>query len=708
MGYAFVKTCSQVKVGRPSEHSCSVRSLRSRRCSVAQGRRVLIVKASSAGFNPDDKRVSIRGTSATEVFKFLAKISRQENRIMTRLVIAMLLMLSSKVLNLAVPYFFKAAVDAVTTGAVPPQLLKVLPNIGNTGGGKVAVGARVCSILVLLHGFLKLMSTVTHELRNVVFSRAQYAIGRKVTRQAFEHIHSLDADFHSASRTGALVRIVDRGTRSVNGIFRVVLFSFLPSLLEATMVGTVLATQFAPSYAVITLVCFVAFVGATLLLNNRMIRTRKRLNLTENEASAKLSDSLTNFQMVKIFNNEKFESNRYDESLENLETNNVINDKEYSLLNIVQGTIFGIGSTGVLLLSALDIMRGVRTVGDLVMASTLLQQMWVPLNFIGWQYRELKQTLVDMENLLELLARQPKLVDAPDAKPLVVSRGEVRFEDIRFNYSDGEDILKGVSFTVPAGKTAAVVGPSGSGKSTLLGLLYRLRDPSSGKVLIDGQDISKVTTKSLRDALGMIPQDTVLFNDTIEYNIAYAKPGASLEEVKKAARLARIDETISRMPRGYGTKVGERGMRLSGGEKQRVAIARCMLKKPKILLQDEATSALDTQTELEISESLMEIGRQRTCIVVAHRLSTVVSADEIIVLKKGVVVERGRHSQLIRKRGVYAEMWERQQIEESRSVESNGNGFTDEGDMHSNGTGEKHTPSTDVTTVSNEAQTRDN
>jgi len=622
-----------------------------------------IQKHPEAGFNPDEKKVTPKGASLSEVFSFLSKVSSREKKIVRRLILAMMLMFTSKVLNLLVPFFFKAAVDTVTLGAIPAPLVRFLPFLASPELGRTFTATQVCASLVILYGLLKLLSGVTHESRNVVFSRAQYAVGRRVTRMSFEHIHDLDADFHSHSRTGALVRIVDRGTRSVNGVFRVLLFSFLPSLLEAGMVAAVLATQFAPSYAIITLVSFVVYVGMTLLLNNRMIQTRKELNLVENEASAKLNDSLTNFQTVKIFNNERFESSRYDESLAHLERVSVRNDKEYAMLNMVQGAIFAVGSTLVLLLSTLDIMAGVCTVGDLVMASTLLQQMWVPLQFIGWQYRELKQTLVDMENLMELFQRQPAILDDVDAKRLDVTDGEVSFENIRFRYGTGEEILKGVSFTVPAGKTAAVVGPSGSGKSTLLSLLYRLHDPTKGRVLIDGQDISTVTTRSLRAEMGMIPQDTVLFNDTIGYNIAYAKPGATSEEVEKAAKLAQISDTIEKMNKGYKTKVGERGLRLSGGEKQRVAIARCMLKAPRILLQDEATSALDSKTEREIADSLTEIGRERTCIIVAHRLSTVVNADEIIVLLHGEIVERGTHDKLIKRQGVYYEMWDRQNQE---------------------------------------------
>mmetsp|Transcript_27714 Transcript_27714/g.108705 ORF Transcript_27714/g.108705 Transcript_27714/m.108705 type:complete len:712 (-) Transcript_27714:979-3114(-) len=641
--------------------------------SVRKCRRVAPVKAvaatpaqkpAEAGFNPDEKKVTPKGASLSEVFSFLSKVSSREKRIVRRLLLAMLLMLTSKVLNLLVPFFFKAAVDTVTLGSIPAALLRLFPFLSSPEIGRAYTATQVCASLVVLYGLLKLLSGITHESRNVVFSRAQYAVGRRVTRMSFEHIHDLDADFHSHSRTGALVRIVDRGTRSVNGVFRVLLFSFLPSLLEAGMVAAVLATQFAPSYAIITLISFVVYVGVTLLLNNRMIQTRKELNLVENEASAKLNDSLTNFQTVKIFNNERFESSRYDESLSHLERVSVRNDKEYALLNMVQGAIFAVGSTLVLLLSTLDIMAGVRTVGDLVMASTLLQQMWVPLQFIGWQYRELKQTLVDMENLMELFQRQPAVLDVKDAEHLDVTDGEVTFENIRFRYGAGDEILKGVSFTVPAGKTAAVVGPSGSGKSTLLSLLYRLHDPTEGRVLIDGQDISTVTTTSLRAEMGMIPQDTVLFNDTIGYNIAYARPGASNEEVEKAAKLAQISDTIDKMDKGYETKVGERGLRLSGGEKQRVAIARCMLKAPRILLQDEATSALDSKTEREIADSLTEIGRERTCIIVAHRLSTVVNADEIIVLLHGEIVERGTHEELIKKQGVYYEMWDRQKQED--------------------------------------------
>lgn len=503
----------------------------------------------------------------------------------------------------------------------------------------------------------------------------------------------LDLAFHTAARTGALTRVVDRGTRSVLTIFRGVVFAFLPSLFELFLVCVVMLRTFSAVYAAVTVTTFVAFVLWTLRVNDRLSVARAEMNAAENEASAKLTDSLMNVEAIKAFDNAAFETSRYDETLESYEGLAVRSEWMFGRLNVGQGAVFNVGLTVNLLLAANGVMTGRLTVGSVVMLATMLQQLWTPLNFLGWQYREVKQSLIDLQNLFDVLARQPRIRDKDGAKPLEVSGGAITFENVAFEYPEpdeelrfggeqgerekvlGEDgkesmekgrlALDGLSFHLPAGKSLALVGSSGSGKSTATRLLCRLYDLRGGRICIDGQDIAEATIESVRQAVSIVPQDTALFNDTIAYNIRYGRPSATDKEVIAAAKAASIHDVIMRTENGYETYVGERGVRLSGGERQRLSVARAFLKGSKIIVEDEASSALDTLTELEVSKSLEKLGVNRTRIIVAHRLSTIMNVDHIIVMRYGKMVEEGSFEKLLEiPHGIFRGMWERQQKQE--------------------------------------------
>ncbi|MGK9233180.1 ABC transporter ATP-binding protein/permease [Inquilinus limosus] len=558
-----------------------------------------------------------------------------------RVVVAVLLLIAAKVASVYTPIFYKDAVDALTVkGALP----LVLP-----------VGA------ILAYGTARVLSLAFGELRDAIFAKVAQRAIRRVGLAVFQHLHGLSLRFHLDRQTGGLSRVIERGTAAIETLLSFMLFNILPTLVEILFVVAVLWWVLDFWFALVTLVTVVLYIAFTLWVTEWRIKFRRQMNETDQEANTKAIDSLLNFETVKYFGNEAHEARRYEASLIRFERAAVQNRVSLSLLNVGQAAIIAAGLTAVMWMAAQGIVDGRLTVGDFVLANTYLIQLYLPLNFFGFVYREVKQALVDIEKMFSLLGVEPEVVDAPGAQPLAVQGGTVSFTDVEFGYDQRRPILKGVTFSVPAGHTVAIVGPTGAGKSTISRLLFRFYDVTAGSVRIDGQDIRDVTQASLRAAIGIVPQDTVLFNDTIRYNIAYGRPGASDEEVVAAAQMARIHDFVLRLPDGYETKVGERGLKLSGGEKQRVAIARTILKDPAILLFDEATSALDTNTEREIQANLREVSRGKTTLVIAHRLSTVIDADEIIVLADGRIAERGSHAQLLAENGRYAEMWRRQQ-----------------------------------------------
>jgi ATP-binding cassette subfamily B protein len=558
-----------------------------------------------------------------------------------RVVLAMLFLAAAKGINVVVPLLYKHAVDALTAR---PGMAIAVP-----------VG------ILLAYGGARVLSGSFGELRDIAFARVGQRAIRAVGLQVFRHLHRLSLRFHLDRQTGGVSRAIERGTKGIEFLLQFMLFNILPTLLEIALVTGVLWSLYDGSYALITIITIALYIAYTLGVTEWRTQFRRTMNETDSDASTKAIDSLLNFETVKYFCNEEHEASRYDGALASYEAAAVKSKVTLSLLNIGQGAIIAIGLTAIMAKAAAGVVDGSMTLGDFVLVNTYLVQLYLPLNFLGFVYREIKQSLTDMESMFRLLREHAEIKDGADARPLVTTGGEVRFDDVRFAYDPEREILKGVSFVVPAGRTVAIVGPSGAGKSTLSRLLFRFYDITGGSITIDGQDVRAVTQDSLRAAIGIVPQDTVLFNDSIRYNIAYGRPGAGQDEIEQAARLASIHDFVVSLPQGYDTKVGERGLKLSGGEKQRVAIARTILKAPRILVFDEATSALDTHTEKEIQVSLREVSRDRTTLVVAHRLSTVVDADEILVLEHGQVVERGRHADLLARTGRYAEMWHKQQ-----------------------------------------------
>ncbi|TIS94705.1 MAG: ABC transporter ATP-binding protein/permease, partial [Mesorhizobium sp.] len=515
-------------------------------------------------------------------------------------------------------------------------------------------------MLVIAYNVLRLVQLGFNQLRDALFARVgQYAV-RQLAFRTFVHMHQLSLRFHLERRTGGLSRIIERGTKGIETIVRFVMLNTAPTILEFALTAGIFAYTYGWKYVAVVAVTVWIYVWFTVKASDWRISIRRDMNDSDTDANTKAIDSLLNFETVKYFTNERMEAERFDRSMARYETAATKTWTSLGWLNFGQGLIFGLGTVIVMCMSALEVQAGTQSVGDFVFINAMLMQLSVPLNFIGFIYREIRQGLTDIEHMFDLLDVPQEIVDKPDARSLKVSAGKVEFRDVHFSYDANRKILKGVSFEVPAGKTVAIVGPSGAGKSTISRLLFRFYDVQRGQVLIDGQDIRDVTQESLRAVLGMVPQDTVLFNDTIAYNIRYGRVGASEEEVSKAAELAQIGPFIEKLPDGYRSMVGERGLKLSGGEKQRVAIARTILKAPPILMLDEATSALDTQTEQEIQAALDLVSKGRTTLVIAHRLSTVISADEIIVLKDGQIAERGTHAALLRQQGLYASMWDRQ------------------------------------------------
>ena len=584
-----------------------------------------------------------------------------------RVVVALALLLAAKIANVSVPLILGAVVDRLGSVA------------GTLTAGSIGI--------IVAYALIRVLAQAFGELRDAAFARVGQHALRSVALETFRHLHELALRFHLERRTGGLSRVIERGTKGIDFLLRFTLFNVLPTLLEILLVCGILLIRYDAWFAAITFITIFAYITFTLVVTEWRLKYRREMNRRDTDANTKAIDSLLNYETVKYFSNEEHEAARYDRSLAGYEKAAIKSQVTLSLLNVGQGAIIGLGLFAIMTLAARGVAAGTMTVGDFVVVNTFMIQLYLPLNFLGFVYREIKQSLVDMEKMFELLAVESEIRDEPGVRPLAVNGGTVEFDRVSFAYDDRRRILHDVSFTVPAGRTVAIVGPSGAGKSTISRILFRFYDVAGGRVRIDGQDIREVTQASLRDAIGIVPQDTVLFNDTIRYNIRYGRPAAGDDDIERAARLARIHDFIVALPDGYDTIVGERGLKLSGGEKQRVAIARTILKEPRILLFDEATSALDSQTEKEIQRSLAEVSADRTTLVIAHRLSTVVDADEILVLEEGRIVERGRHATLLALGGRYAAMWARQQqaaqyqekLEEALEESESGEGFTLEG-----------------------------
>ena len=563
---------------------------------------------------------------------------------MLRIYASLALMLAAKIVTIAVPYSFKWATDALS-GPAQASLSSVI-------AGPLA--------LTLLYGGLRIVMALLTQIRDAIFADVAMHAVRRLARDVFSHLHSLSLRFHLERKTGGLTRILERGRNSIETIVRTTMLTAVPTVVEFVLILAVLLYQFDWHYAAVVSVMILAYMGFTASATNWRIAIRRAMNESDTDANTKAIDSLLNFETVKYFTAEEREKARYDKSIARYERMSVKTYTSLAWLNAGQAVIFTLGLTAAMAMSIAGIKCGANTVGDFVLINAMMIQLYQPLNYMGVVYRDIRQSAIDIEMMFAILGQNPEIEDRAGAKPLAVTSGRLLFENVSFHYDPRRAILKDVSFEVSAGKTVAVVGPSGAGKSTLSRLIFRFYEPSSGRITIDGQDIAMVTQTSLRAAIGMVPQDTVLFNDTIAYNIRYGRSDASDAEVREAARLARIDHFIEQIPGGYEAQVGERGLKLSGGEKQRVAIARTILKAPPILVLDEATSALDSFTEGEIQDALDLVAKGRTTLVIAHRLSTIVNADEIIVLDHGKIAERGAHVSLLAQNGLYAALWKRQ------------------------------------------------
>jgi len=599
-----------------------------------------------------------RGALVATVIRLWPYIWPSDRRdLKMRVLWATVLLLAAKLATVAVPFTYKWATDALAgTGSAPVAASDWL---------LWAMAAPIA--MTVAYGGMRILMAVLTQLRDGLFAKVAMHAVRRLAYRTFVHMHELSLRFHLERKTGGLTRVLERGRNAIETIVRMVILQLAPTIIELALIVGILMWQFDWRYVVLILVTVTAYMMFTYYATEWRIGIRRRMNESDSDANVKAIDSLLNYETVKYFSAEEREAQRYDKSMARYETASVSAYTSLAVLNAGQAVIFTFGLGGAMVLCALEIRGGTKTVGDFVLINAMMIQLYQPLNFMGMVYREIKQAITDIELMFSILSRAPEIRDIPSAPPLAVTAGAVRFENVVFSYEADRRILKGISFEVPAGRTVAVVGPSGAGKSTISRLLYRFYDLAGGRILIDGQDIARVTQTSLRQAIGMVPQDTVLFNDTIRYNIRYGRWEASDAEVEEAARLAQIDPLIRMAPKGYDTEVGERGLKLSGGEKQRVAIARTILKSPPILVLDEATSALDSHTEREIQDALEGVSRGRTTLVIAHRLSTIVGADEIVVLDRGEIVERGTHQTLLANDGLYASMWNRQrEAEEAR------------------------------------------
>ncbi|MBV8744261.1 MAG: ABC transporter ATP-binding protein/permease [Xanthobacteraceae bacterium] len=611
----------------------------------------------SFGSGPGKRRVSgDRGALLTALVHLWPYVWPSDRRdLKARVLVATALLFVAKLTTMAVPFTFKWATDALAN----PQSAQDTSWLG------WALAAPV--VLTLAYGGTRILMALLTQLRDGLFARVAMHAVRRLALITFDHMHLLSLRFHLERKTGGLTRVLERGRDAIETIVRMVIIQLFPTIVELALVVGVLLWQFNALYVAVILAVVAVYISYTYFATEWRIGIRRKMNDSDTDANVKAIDSLLNYETVKYFGAEARESQRYDRSMARYEDASIRSYVSLAVLNAGQATIFTIGLAIVMIMCVYGIKNGTQTVGDFVMINAMMIQLYQPLNFMGMVYREIKQAVIDIEKMFAILGRDPEIEDKPGAKPLIVSQGAIRFENVSFAYEPARPILKGLSFEVPAGHTVAIVGPSGAGKSTISRLLFRFYDIGSGRILIDGQDIRDVTQASLRAAIGMVPQDTVLFNDNVRYNIRYGRWDASDAEVEQAAALAQIDTFIRSTPKGYETEVGERGLKLSGGEKQRVAIARTILKAPPILLLDEATSALDSHTEREIQDALDRVSRNRTTLVIAHRLSTIVEANEIIVLDQGSIVERGTHAQLLAARGLYASMWYRQrEAEEAR------------------------------------------
>ena len=567
-----------------------------------------------------------------------------------RVFLALALLIIAKFVTLAVPYSFKWATDALTSEGIAASAHV-------TGWTMILAGPIAMTIA---YGVLRVLMALLTQMRDALFAAVAMNAVRRLALDVFVHLHQLSLRFHLERKTGGLTRILERGRSAIETIVRMIMLTGVPTLVEFFLILAVFLFQFDWRYALVVLLTVIGYMWFTTVASNWRIAIRKSMNESDTDANTKAIDSLLNYETVKYFGAEERERARYDVSMERFERLSVRTYTSLAVLNFGQALIFSIGMAIVMVMCVSGIRSGANSIGDFVLINTMMIQLSFPLNFMGMVYREIKQAVTDIEMMFDILDKNPEIADRPGAQALRVSKGAVRFENVQFSYDPARAILKGVTFEIPAGKTLAVVGPSGAGKSTLSRLLFRFYEPQSGRITIDGQDIADVTQASLRESIGMVPQDTVLFNDTIGYNIRYGRWAASRAEIEDAAGLAQIDRFILQVPGGYDAQVGERGLKLSGGEKQRVAIARTILKAPPILVLDEATSALDSFTEREIQDALDGVSKNRTTLVIAHRLSTVVNADEIIVLDQGVIAERGAHEALLAKGGIYAALWNRQ------------------------------------------------
>ncbi|WP_375617648.1 MULTISPECIES: ABCB family ABC transporter ATP-binding protein/permease [unclassified Bartonella] len=571
-----------------------------------------------------------------------------------RVLWAIFYLVLAKLVLISVPYFFKYSTNVLDSSFQPPKWFPsswIIP-----------------IMLVLAYNVARIMQAGLNQLRDSLFATVgQYAV-RQLAYKTFVHMHELSLRFHLERRTGGLSRVIERGTKGIEAIVRFSILSTVPTVLEFILTALVFYISYGWHYLLIVVATVGLYILFTIKASDWRIRIRQKMNTADTEANTRAVDSLLNFETVKYFGNETLEADRFDASMVGYEKAATKIWTSLSWLNFGQTLIFGIGMTIMMLMSAYEVFYKTQTLGDFVFINALLMQLSIPLNFIGSMYRDIRQGLTDIEAMFDLLDVQKEIVDKSDAKPLEISDGTICFHQVKFSYDSRRQILRDIDFEVPGGKTVAIVGPSGAGKSTISRLLFRFYDVDAGSITIDGQDIRDVTQKSLREAIGMVPQDTVLFNDTIAYNICYGRPSATDEEMRKAAEMAQISKFIEILPEGFQSMVGERGLKLSGGEKQRVAIARTLLKAPPLLILDEATAALDTATEQEIQQALDIVSRGRTTLIIAHRLSTVINADEILVLKSGRIIENGTHTELLRKKGLYASMWNKQ-LEASQAEE---------------------------------------